>query len=81
MFLLSSNTKSIIHIIYKCIIFQIDKDNDGYILRSELKYYLLRAPISDVPLSERLVDAMLNNVDYNSDGFISLQEFHGLVSY
>lgn len=62
-------------------IFQrIDSDGDGFILRSELKQYLLRTPVSDVPLSDDMVDSMLYHVDYNNDGFINLQEFYGLVN-
>lgn len=58
---------------------QIDQDGDGYILRSELRRYLLATPVSEVPLSDDMVDAMLYHVDYNNDGFINLQEFYGLV--
>lgn len=62
-------------------IFQrIDSDGDGFILRSELKQYLLRTPVSEVPLSDDMVDSMLYHVDYNNDGFINLQEFYGLVN-
>ncbi|XP_071537732.1 rhomboid-related protein 2-like [Panulirus ornatus] len=62
-------------------IFQrIDSDEDGFILRSELKQYLLRTPVSEVPLSDDMVDSMLYHVDYNNDGFINLQEFYGLVN-
>nr|XP_053627754.1 inactive rhomboid-related protein 2-like [Cherax quadricarinatus] len=61
-------------------IFQrIDSDGDGYILRSELKKYLLNTPVSEVPLSDDMVDSMLYHVDYNNDGFINLQEFYSLV--
>ena len=59
---------------------QIDQDGDGFILRSELRRYLLATPVSEVPLSDDMVDAMLYHVDYNNDGFINLQEFYGLVS-
>ncbi|KAG7153380.1 Rhomboid-related protein 1-like [Homarus americanus] len=58
----------------------IDSDGDGYILRSELKKYLLNTPVSEVPLSNDMVDSMLYHVDYNNDGFINLQEFYGLVN-
>ena len=58
---------------------QIDQDGDGFILRSELRRYLLATPVSEVPLSDDMVDAMLYHVDYNNDGFINLQEFYGLV--
>ncbi|XP_063841418.1 rhomboid-related protein 2-like [Scylla paramamosain] len=62
-------------------IFQrIDQDGDGFILRSELRRYLLATPVSEVPLSDDMVDAMLYHVDYNNDGFINLQEFYGLVN-
>ncbi|XP_045581868.1 rhomboid-related protein 2 [Procambarus clarkii] len=62
-------------------IFQkIDSDGDGYILRSELKKYLLNTPVSEVPLSDDMVDSMLYHVDYNNDGYINLQEFYGLVN-
>lgn len=61
------------------MLLQIDSDGDGFILRSELKQYLLRTPVSEVPLSDDMVDSMLYHVDYNNDGFINLQEFYGLV--
>ncbi|RXG59714.1 hypothetical protein Avbf_08527 [Armadillidium vulgare] len=38
---------------------QIDQDNDGLILRSDLKKYLLKYPLSDVHLPEYIVDAIL----------------------
>lgn len=40
----------------------------------------MATPVSEVPLSDDMVDAMLYHVDYNNDGFINLQEFYGLVS-
>ncbi|KAB7493922.1 Rhomboid-related protein 1 [Armadillidium nasatum] len=59
---------------------QIDQDNDGLILRSDLKKYLLKYPLSDVQLPEYIVDAILEHVDFNNDGFIDLQEFYKLVN-
>lgn len=59
---------------------KIDTDQDGYVLRSELKKYLLSTPVSDVPLTNDMVDSMLYHVDYNNDGYINLQEFYGLVN-
>lgn len=59
---------------------QIDEDNDGLILRSDLKKYLLKYPLSDVTLPEDIVDAILQHVDFNNDGFIDLQEFYKLVN-
>ncbi|MCL4118272.1 UNVERIFIED_CONTAM: hypothetical protein GTU68_031721 [Idotea baltica] len=58
---------------------QIDTDNDGLILRSDLKKYLLKYPLSDVQLPEYMVDAILQHVDFNNDGFIDLAEFYKLV--
>ncbi|XP_018012178.1 rhomboid-related protein 2 [Hyalella azteca] len=62
------------------IFLRIDADGDGLILRSELRQYLLRKPISEVPLSAGLVDNLLARVDYNDDGYINLQEFYALVN-
>ncbi|KAF2353051.1 EF-hand domain [Trinorchestia longiramus] len=62
------------------IFLQIDADGDGLILKSELRQYLLKRPLSEVPLSPGLVDNLLDRVDYNNDGYINLQEFYALVN-
>ena len=49
-------------------------------MRTELRHYLLRRPLSELPLTKDLVDNLLARVDYNNDGYINLQEFYALVS-
>uniref|UniRef100_A0A6A7G437 rhomboid protease n=1 Tax=Hirondellea gigas TaxID=1518452 RepID=A0A6A7G437_9CRUS len=62
------------------IFLHIDADGDGLILKSELRHYILHRPISELPLSEALVDNLLTRVDYDNDGYINLQEFYALVN-
>lgn len=54
---------------------QIDSDQDGYILKTELKQYLLNTPINNVPISDDLVNSMISRIDLNDDGYINLEEF------
>ncbi|KAA8518052.1 hypothetical protein F0562_015528 [Nyssa sinensis] len=56
----------------------IDKDGDGKITRKELEALLSR--VGAEPLSEEVLMMMLNEVDTDSNGCISLEEFSAISS-